>query len=96
MASGSLDDDAAAEVAAMQFAAGMSVALIAQEWDQSVAWVESAIRVALLKYIPRRDGGLKLTRTKARAASSEELAAVRESQGALFSSTCDSERQSGT
>ncbi len=61
-------DEAAGEVAAMQFAGGMSIASVAAEWDQDVEWVEAAVRRELLKLIPRRDGGLKASRTEMRSA----------------------------
>lgn len=51
----------------MQFAGGMSVAQVAAEWDRDGEWVEAAVRRELLKLIPRRDGGLKATRTEVRA-----------------------------
>jgi hypothetical protein len=61
------EDEAAAEVAAMQFAGGISIARVAELWERDVEWVEGAIRRALLESIPRRDGGTKLSRTEARA-----------------------------
>lgn len=75
-------DDAAREVVAMQFAGGMSIARLAQVWERDTAWVEESIRRALLETIPQRDGGLKVPRTEARAARSEE-AAVEDVQGKL-------------
>lgn len=77
------NQDEAAEVAAMQFAGGMSVEHVALEWDRDVEWVEAAIRRELLKLIPRRDGGLKASRTEVRAERDEERAGVREAQGTL-------------
>lgn len=73
-------DDAAAEVVAMQFAAGRQIAQLAEEWDRDAQWVEEAIRQALLAGIPRRDGGLKPSRSEVRAERSGELTAVREAQ----------------
>lgn len=64
-------DDAAREVVAMQFAGGMSIARLAEAWERDAAWVEEAIRHALLETIPERDGGLKVSRTEARAAREE-------------------------
>lgn len=60
-------DDPSAEVAAMQFAGGMSIARVGVLWEKDAEWVEEAIRYALLTSIPRRDGGLKESRTEARA-----------------------------
>jgi hypothetical protein len=60
-------DEPAAEVAAMQFAGGMSIARVAALWEKDAAWVEEAIRRALLTSIPRRDGGLKVSRAEVRA-----------------------------
>lgn len=62
-----LPDGTAREVAAMQFAGGMSIARIAAQWEREAGWVEESIRVALLEYIPRRDGGLKRSRMEMRA-----------------------------
>lgn len=76
-------DEAAGEVAAMQFAGGMSIDDVAAEWDRDAEWVEAAVRRELLKLIPRRDGGLKASRSETRAERSEELAEVREAQGKL-------------
>jgi hypothetical protein len=77
------EDQAAGEVAAMQFAGGMSIARIAAEWERGAEWVEDAIRRALLESIPRRDGGLKATRSEVRAERRENIAAWHESQGKL-------------
>lgn len=76
-------DEAAAEVAAMQFAGGMAVAEVAERWERDTAWVEAAVRQALLKHIPQRDGGLKMSRMEVRAVRSEERTAAREMQGNL-------------
>jgi hypothetical protein len=78
-----VDDQAAGEVVAMQFAGGMSIAQLATDWERDTAWVEDAIRRALLATIPQRDGGLKVSRSEARAARSEELEEIRDSQGML-------------
>ena len=59
-------DEGAAEVAAMQFAGGMSIARVADLWEQDPEWVEDAVRRALLGSIPRRDGGTKASRIEAR------------------------------
>jgi len=75
--------DVDGEIAAAQFAGGMSIAQVAREWDREAQWVESSIRQALLNYIPRRDGGLKATRTELRAMRSEEVQAARETQQKL-------------
>lgn len=50
----------------MQFAGGMSIARVAEMWERDVEWVEEAIRQALLKSIPKRDGGTKISRADAR------------------------------
>lgn len=60
-------DDMVREVAAAQFAGGMSIAQVAAQWDRDAAWVEEAVRRALLMTIPRRDGGLKATRAEMRS-----------------------------
>ena len=67
----------------MQFAGGMSIARLAEEWERDRGWVEEAIRQALLRSIPRREGGLKVSRAEASAQRSEELEAVRNAQGKL-------------
>jgi uncharacterized protein YbbK (DUF523 family) len=79
-----MDDQAVREVVAMQFAGGMSIARLAEEWERDQAWVEEAIRQALLEEIPERDGGLKVPRRTVRAERAEEIEAVRDAQGALF------------
>jgi hypothetical protein len=75
-------DDAAAQVAGL-FAGGMSIAQLADEWGEDAAWVEAAIRVALLGYIPKREGGTKISRTEARAERKEDVRALRAAQGVL-------------
>jgi uncharacterized protein YbbK (DUF523 family) len=79
-----MDDQAAREVVAMQFAGGRSIAQLAEEWERDQAWVEEAIRQALLEEIPERDGGLKVPRGRMRAERAEESEATRKAQGALF------------
>jgi uncharacterized protein YbbK (DUF523 family) len=79
-----MDDQVAREVVAMQFAGGRSIAQLAEEWERDQAWVEEAIRQALLEEIPERDGGLKVPRRTVRAERAEEIEAVRDAQGALF------------
>lgn len=76
---------------AMQFAGGMSIARLAQDWERSLEWVEQAIREALLATIPQRDGGLKVPRGAVRAERSEELEQIRGAQSELFRATCDSQ-----
>lgn len=76
-------DDSAREVAAMQFAGGMAIAQIAEHWERDASWVEEAIRQALLKSIPKRDGGLKAPRAEMRGVRSEEIEALREVQQKL-------------
>lgn len=78
-----LDDSAAMEVAVMQFAGGMTMARVAEEWEHDAAWVEEAVRRALLRTIPQREGGLKPPRAEARAERSGELTAVKELQGQM-------------
>lgn len=75
--------DAAAEVAAMQFAGGMAISDVAAEWERDVEWVEAAVRRALLQSIPRRDGGLKASRTEMRAERHGMRQAVEGMQGKL-------------
>ena len=82
-----VDEDEAAQVAAMQFAGGMPIARIAEAWDRERGWVEEAIRVALLATIPRRDGGLKMPRTEAKKVRCEMACRQAEEAGeqiALF------------
>ena len=67
----------------MQFAGGLSIARIAEQWEKDTEWVEAAIRRALLERIPRRSGGLKASRSEVRAERSEERAAVNETQREL-------------
>jgi hypothetical protein len=71
-----VQDEDCAQVVAMQFAGGMSLAKLAEEWERDPAWVEEAIRRALLEAIPQRDGGLKMPRSEERAARSEEVEAL--------------------
>jgi hypothetical protein len=84
-----MDDKAAREVVAMQFAAGSSIAGLAEDWEREPEWVEQAIREALLATIPQRDGGLKVPRGAVRAERSEELEQIRGAQSELFKATCD-------
>lgn len=81
---GVMDDQAAKEVVAMQFAGGLSIARLAEDWERDQAWVEDAIRQALLREIPVKDGGLKPPRAEERAERAEELEEVRKAQGVLF------------
>ena len=78
-----MDDQAAREVVAMQFAGGLSIARLAEDWERDQAWIEDAIRRALLETIPERNGGLKVSRWKAQTERSEELEAVRDAQSSL-------------
>jgi uncharacterized protein YbbK (DUF523 family) len=78
-----MDDQAVREVVAMQFAGGMSIARLAEEWERDQAWVEEAIRQALLEEIPERYGGLKVPRRTVRAERTGELQELREAQGVL-------------
>lgn len=79
-----MDDADCAQLVAMQFAGGKSIPQLAAEWERDAAWVEEAIRHALLQEIPQRDGGLKVPRAEAREERSEQLEAVREAQGMLW------------
>ena len=67
-----MDRELPGDVIAAQFAGGRSIARLADEWECDAVEVESAIRVALLAFIPRRDGGLKVSRAEERASRSEE------------------------
>jgi hypothetical protein len=78
-----IEDAGAREVVAMQFAGGRSIAQLAEEWERSAEWVEESIRRSLLEMIPKRDGGMKVSRSEARALRSGELQAVREAQAKL-------------
>ncbi len=75
--------EAACEVAAAQFAGGMEIAVIAEEWDRDENWVVSAIRRALLKFIPAREGGLKRSRTERQSAKRAEETRIGELQPTL-------------
>ena len=68
----------------MQFAGGMPIVRVAEMWEQDAAWVEEAIRRALLESIPRRDGGLKLSRVEAKKVRGEEAGTGVAEQPALF------------
>ena len=79
-----MDDQAAREVVAMQFAGGLSIARLAEDWERDPEWVEEAIRRALLETIPERNGGLKVSqwareRERLKRESDEE-----DAQGALW------------
>lgn len=80
----SIEDQAAREVVAMQFAGGISIARLAEDWERDTGWVEEAIRQALLVSIPKRDGGLKASRTEVRSERRQENEAVRGSQETLW------------
>lgn len=67
----------------MQFAGGMPIARLADEWGMDAAWVEDSVRLALLATIPRRSGGLKATRKEMQEARSEEQRELRAAQGTL-------------
>lgn len=79
----SAEDQAAREVVAMQFAAGRTIAELAEEWERDAEWVEEAIREAMLEAIPKRDGGLKPSRSEVRAARSQENEELRDVQAKL-------------
>lgn len=78
-----LKDEDCAQVVGMQFAGGMSIARLTEEWGRDPAWIESAIRQALLAAIPERDGGLKAPRAEERATRSEAIEALRGTQRVL-------------
>lgn len=63
-----MDPALAAEMVAMQFAGGESIARLCASWERDAEWVETAIRLALLASIPRREGGMKPSRTEMREA----------------------------
>lgn len=67
----------------MQFAGGRAMAQIAADWERDIAWVEAAVRRALLSSIPRRVGGLKPSRAEVRNERSEETQAAQALQGSL-------------
>lgn len=75
--------EGAREVIAMQFAGGMSIARLAQEWELDVIEVESAIRVSLLATIPQRNGGLKVARSTMRKARRAMMSGRSEAQPKL-------------
>lgn len=77
------EDEAGAEVVAMQFAAGSSIAGLAEEWERTNDWVEAAVRRALLELIPRAAGGRKPSRTETRMERSEARKTARERQHEL-------------
>jgi hypothetical protein len=78
------DQDALdAEVVAMQFAGGRSLAQLAVDWERDIAWVEAAVRRALLEQIPQRAGGLKPSRANSRTERELEVAAATGLQGSL-------------
>lgn len=58
--------DIATDVIAAQFAGGLSIARLAQDWELDEAAVEMAVRHELRKLIPRWAGGLKPTRDEMR------------------------------
>lgn len=76
-------DEAAAEVAAMQFAGGKSIAEVAAEWEMEPERVEAAVRRALLATIPKYAGGLKPTRFEVRKRRGAKAKAAREAQREL-------------
>ncbi len=78
-----LDDRAAREVVAMQFAGGLSIAQLEERWERDRAWVEESIRQALLVHIPEKDGGLKAPRALERAERREELEQLRSAQATI-------------
>lgn len=84
---GAMDDaeqeELEGEVAAMQFAAGRSMEQVAVEWERDVAWVEEAVRRALLASIPERVGGLKAARDPGRGERSAARSRLEEMQRRL-------------
>jgi len=67
----------------MQFAGGRSIARLAEVWERDQSWVEDAIRQALLREIPQRDGGLKAPRRQGRAQRAAVREELRGAQGEL-------------
>ena len=67
----------------MQFGGGMSIAQVGALWERDADWVEDAVRQALLKSIPVRDGGTKVSRAEARAERLEATTTVDAVQTAL-------------
>ena len=65
--SDAIEDGLAGEVAAMQFAGGMTVDDVAILLERDPEWLLEAIRQALLRMIPVRDGGTKRTRAELQA-----------------------------
>ena len=62
----SSDEGAPADVIAAQFAGGLSIARLAEEWDVDHAAVEDAVRSQFRLLIPRWAGGEKPTRDELR------------------------------
>ncbi len=77
------DDEPLCELAAMQFAGGMTIEQLARLWERDGDWVEKAIRRTLLAQIPRWAGGMKAARSVTRADRSGESELVRRMQGVL-------------
>lgn len=77
------DELGAAQVVAMQFAGGRSIMRLAEEWERDAAWVEEAIRRALRDTIPKRNGGMKVSRRAASRERSLRTASRREAQDSL-------------
>ena len=77
------DETAAAQVIAMQFAGGRLIAQLAEEWERDAAWVEEAIRRALRETIPKRNGGMKVSRREASRERSVRTESSRKAQGSL-------------
>jgi hypothetical protein len=77
------DDLGTAQVVAMQFAGGRLIAQLADEWERDAAWVEEAIRRALRETIPKRNGGMKISKRAASRERSAQVATRREAQASL-------------
>lgn len=77
------DETGAAQVVAMQFAGGRSITRLADEWERDAAWIEEAIRRTLRETIPKRNGGMKISRRAASKERSAQTAARREAQASL-------------
>jgi hypothetical protein len=77
------DEMSAAQVVAMQFAGGRLIVQLAEEWERDAAWVEEAIRRALRETIPKRNGGMKVSRRVASRERSVRTALRREAQDSL-------------
>lgn len=77
------DEIGVAQVVAMQFAGGLSIERLAEEWERDTGWIQEAIRRALRETIPKRNGGMKISRRAASRERGVRTAARREAQASL-------------